>query len=347
MRKANIDDVANLAGVSNKTVSRVVNNEPNVRETTRLKVEKAVRKLNYQPSPSARSLAGKRSHLIGLLYDDPGLYENPSSSYIVNIQQGALRVCKSRNYDLVVHPCDYQGKNLNAEIKSLISISRVDGLILTPPLSDLSSLLTAIKKTDTPLVRISPGDAKDARFAVTTNDRQICASMTEYLAGLGHSRIAFVRGNRDHKALESRFLGYQDGLSIAGLPFRKGLVCEGDNSFGSGEECARNLLTGKKPPTAIFACNDDMATGVLRTAHKLGVNVPGDLSVAGFDDIPLAQQIFPSLTTIRQPVRSMAELAAEILMDRILSRQPTDVRSVDAELRVRESTGPAPHAATQ
>ena len=341
MHKATIDDVAALAGVSIKTVSRVINNEPNVRESTRQRVQNAVRKLKYRPNPSARSLAGKRSHLIGLLYDDPDLYENPSSNYIVDIQQGALRVCKTEHYDLLIHPCNYKDKNLVAEIKSLVSHSRLDGVILSPPLSDKRSIISALKKTGTPLVRISPANDVDSQSSVGTNDREICATMTEYLATLGHRRIAFITGNKDHKALENRFLGYQDGLKNAGLKLLQGLVREGDNSFGSGQECARSLLKSKNPPTAIFACNDDMATGVLRVAGLMGVKIPSELSVAGFDDIPVARQIYPALTTIRQPVRQMAESAVEILMERVRSRPATDgPHSIDAELRIRESTGP-------
>jgi len=348
MRKATIDDVAALAGVSIKTVSRVINKEPNVRESTEKLVRKAVKKLNYRPNPSARSLAGKRSFLIGLLYDDPSLYENPSANYIVNVQQGALRVCQSENHDLLIYPCNYKNRNLNSEIRSLISHSRLDGVILTPPLSDNKSLIAAIKKTGTPVVNIAPGETTDPLPAITTNDREICAKMTEYLASLGHKRIAFITGNRDHKALEKRYLGYQDGLKNSGLKFMPRLVKEGDNSFGSGEACARELLQQRTPPTAIFACNDDMATGVIRVAHQMGIHIPNELSVAGFDDIPLAQQIYPSLTTIRQPVRTMAEKALGILMDQLRSKSVKDKPQTSAEelkivaeLKIRESTGPA------
>lgn len=342
MQKATIDDVAAMAGVSIKTVSRVVNNEPNVRESTRQTVQKAVRKLKYRPDPSARSLAGKRSYLIGLLYDDPSLYENPSSNYIVNVQQGALRVCKTENYGLVIHPCNYQDKGLNGEIRSLISHSKIDGMILTPPLTDQKSLLAAITKAGIPTVLISPGNGAESRASVVTNDRVICSEMTEYLASLGHTKIAFITGNPDHTALENRFRGYQDGLKKAGLTYRKGLVVEGDNSFAAGEECGKKLLQRKDPPTAIFCCNDDMATGVLRVAHRMGIKIPDELSVAGFDDIPLAQQIYPALTTIRQPVRKMAEAAAELITAKLRSQLLEDKPIVvDAELKIRESTGPA------
>ena len=346
MNKATIDDVAGLAGVSIKTVSRVVNKEPNVREGTRARVLKAVSDLDYRPNPSARRLASKRSYLIGLLYDDPSLHDNPSSNYFVNLQQGALRICKSESYDLLIHPCNYKDKNLRREILSLISHSRIDGLVLAPPLSDMNSIVSAIQKTGTPLVRISPGYRIDARSSVFTNDREVCAAMTEYLASLGHTRIAFITGHPDHKALANRYLGYQDGLKNAGLKHLKGLVKDGDNSFASGEECAKKLLQSKSPPTAIFACNDDMATGVLRVAHQMGIKVPDELSVAGFDDIPLAQQIYPSLTTIRQPVRTMAETAVEILMADVRSRPAIEKpHTIAAVLKIRESTGPTPSKA--
>jgi LacI family transcriptional regulator len=342
MHKATIDDVAALAGVSMKTVSRVVNKEPNVRDSTRERVEKAILKLHYRPNPSARSLAGKRSYLIGLLYDDPSLYDNPSSNYIVNVQQGALRICKAENHDLLIYPCNYKDTKLNSEIMSLISHAELDGLILTPPLSDNKSLVAAIRKTGVPAVRIAPGDRTNPQLSVATNDREICAKMIEYLVSLGHKRIAFITGNPDHKALKSRYLGYQDGLAKCGLKIVPELVREGDNSFGSGEACARALLSLAKAPTAIFACNDDMAAGVIRVAHQMGIHIPDELSVAGYDDIPLARQIFPALTTIRQPVRTMAETALEILMDQMRATPALDKpHTIAAELRIRESTGPA------
>jgi LacI family transcriptional regulator len=343
LKIANIDDVALLASVSIKTVSRVVNKEPNVREETAKRVNKAIKELNYRPNPSARNLASNRSYLIALLYDDPSFYDNPSSNYIINLQQGALRVCKSENYDLLIRPCDYTDKNLDTEILSLISNSRIDGVILAPPLSDLTSLVNKIKQTGTPMVRISPNDKVDSSFSVVTNDQEACANMTEYLASLGHKRIAFITGHCDHKALKNRLKGYENGLKKSGIKYLKSLVKEGDNSFHSGELCAEKLLIGKNPPTAIFVANDDMATGVLYYAHKAGIKIPEELSVAGFDDIPLSQQIYPTLTTIRQPVCSMTERAVEILMDKVRSRPAKNrPNMIKTTIKLRDSTGPLP-----
>jgi LacI family transcriptional regulator len=343
MRKATIDDVAELAGVSIKTVSRVVNREPNVRESTRAKVETAITKLNYRPNLSARNLASHRSHLIGLVYDDPAKYELPSAGYIINMQQGALRACGSAFFELLIHPCNYRHKQVGAQLKSLIEEMRPAGIILAAPLSNMPKVVRAIEATGTPCVLISPGSHGANHLAVATNDRETSAEMTRYLASLGHRKIAFITGHPNHAAVANRFLGYQDGLQESGLPFSTRLVLAGDNSFGSGEACAERLLKRKQPPTAIFAANDDMAAGVIRVADRLGLEIPRQLSVAGFDDIALARQVYPALTTIRQPLVDMAERAATMLIRGKNGQASAGVTEiVPAALQIRESTGPAP-----
>lgn len=344
IRKATIDDVAELAGVSIKTVSRVTNREPNVRKSTREKVEDAIAKLNYRPNISARNLASNRSHFIVLVYEDPSAYANPSSGYIVRLQQGALRACRNVNYELLIHPCNYRSRDVGRELKALVHRSHPDGIILAAPLSNMTKIVHAIEETGAPCVRLSPGENDDTEFSVGTNDREMSAEMTRYLASLGHKRIAFITGNPNHKAVGNRFPGYQDGLQQSGLKFSESLVVAGDNSISSGEAGARKLLALKRSPTAIFAGNDDMAAGVIRVADQLGVDVPEQLSVAGCDDNSLASQIYPALTTIRQPLSTMAEHAAMALIssksDEGLTIQ--DMEIVPASLQIRESTGPAP-----
>jgi LacI family transcriptional regulator len=335
--------VAKVAGVSIKTVSRVVNNEPNVRDSTRERVEDAIAMLKYRPDQSARNLASHRTHLIGLVYDDPAAYELPSSGYIIRMQHGALKACRSALSELLIHPCDFRKKKVGVELKSLIEETRPAGIIVAAPLSNMPKIVRAIEATGTPFVRISPGKTNGKQLSVSTNDREVCAEMTRYLAGLGHKRIAFITGDPNHAAVANRFLGYQDGLDESGLEFSEQLVAAGDNSFGSGEACAEKLLKRKNRPTAIFAANDDMAAGVLRTANRLGIDVPGQLSVTGFDDITLARQVDPALTTIRQPLARMAERAAEMLIN---SNGGSEVAKgtevVPATIKIRESTGPAP-----
>jgi LacI family transcriptional regulator len=343
MAKATIHDVAKLAGVSMKTVSRVVNREPNVRESTQAKVEAAIAALNYRPNQSARNLASQRTHLIGLIYDDPSAYEIPSSGYVIRMQQGTLRACRKSEYELLIHPCNYRNKDLDTEIGALIEQARPSGIVLAAPLSNMPRIVRAIESTGTPFVRLSPGTPNGKQLSVATNDREISAEMTCYLASLGHEKIAFITGHPCHKAVANRFAGYKDGLEQSGLRFSDRLVTDGDNSFGSGEICAKKLLQRKQRPTAIFAANDDMAAAAIRVADRLGVDVPGELSIAGFDDIALARQVFPNLTTIRQPLSAMAERAATLLIEGMSRAANTDGNEiVPATLKIRESTGPAP-----
>ena len=343
MSKATIDDVAELAGVSIKTVSRVVNQEPNVRDSTRARVEEAIARLNYRPNLSARNLAKQRSYLIGLIYDDPSAYEIPSAGYVISMQLGALKACRTADYELLIHPCNYRSRNIGPELKALIEHARPVGIVLAAPLSNMPRIVDAIEATGTPLVRLSPGTPSVSQPTVVTNDREISAEMTRYLASLGHRRIAFIKGHTSHKAVGNRYIGYLDGLKQSGLRFSSDLVEQGDNSFDSGEAAGMRLLQRTQRPTAIFAANDDMAAGVIRAADLLAVSVPGEVSVAGCDDISLARQICPSLTTIRQPLAAMAERAALMLIGGAREGVAAQAREVvPATLQIRESTGPAP-----
>jgi LacI family transcriptional regulator len=343
MANATIDDVARLAGVSPKTVSRVVNREPNVRDSTRAKVDQAIAELKYRPNQFARNLASQRSHLIGLIYDDPSAYEVPSSGYVMRLQTGSLRACRAPNYELLIHPCRYVDKNVVAELEALLRQIQPTGIIVAAPLSNMPKIVNAIEASGTPLVRLSPGREDHAQFTVATNDREISAEMTRYLASLGHRKIAFIKGHPKHKAVGNRYLGYRDGLKECGVKYSPQFVAQGDNSVGSGESCAMRLLALENPPTAIFAANDDMAAGVMRVAAKRSIPVPGRLSVAGCDDISLARQIYPTLTTIRQPLEAMAEVAARMLIDNARPHSPQQVvEIVPGTIQFRESTGPAP-----
>lgn len=333
MEKATIADVAKLAGVSIKTVSRVTNNEPNVKEDTRTRVLEAVATLGYRPNPSARSLASRRSYLIGLLYD------NPSPSYLINIQNGSLRTCRDEGYDLVIYPCDYRSDTLPADMAAMIRQSRVDGVILTPPLCDLPPLLEMLEQLETPFVRISPADGLYTDCSIVTNDEDMAAQMTEHLIGIGHRRIGFIRGHPDHGAVCNRYEGYMRALTQASIASDEQLVVQGYNSVESGEACAQQLLSLAEPPTAIFAANDDMAAGTLRAAHARGLAVPKTLSVAGFDDSPMALQVWPALTTIRQPIKAMAERATTVLLRQLRGEDGEDLpRNIDCGMVLRAST---------
>jgi LacI family transcriptional regulator len=335
-QRATINDVAALAGVSIKTVSRVLNHEPRVRAATLGRVEAAIRTLNYRPNSSARMLAGKRCYLVGLIY-------NANSSYITSIQNGVLEACKDKHYDLLIHPCRYAEPGFLKELSDLITAPKVDGLLLTPPIADIADVQELMRRLETPNVVISHGSTTGPEWTVCTNDREVCAETVAHLAALGHRRIAFLRGHPDHKAVASRYDGFVDGMKTAGIDVSAALVVQGDNGFQSGVDGAKTLLRRKERPTAIFCANDHMAAGAMKVAHDIGLSIPGDLSVAGFDDIPLAKQIWPQLTTVRQPLHTMARLAGEILIQRLHGTPPAGRHQVVAsELVIRDSTGPAP-----
>lgn len=335
MSKATIDDVAALAGVSIKTVSRVVNKEPNVRQVTREKVLAAVAQLDYRPNASARSLAGNRSYVLGLLYG------TPSANYILDVQVGVLNLCRPQGYDLLIHPCVYRDENLVEDIVELVRQKRIDGVILTPPLTDHMEVLSELERLEVPFVRIAPTLNKELSPYVETNDQEAAYDMTGQLIAMGHRDIAFITGHPDHRAVAKRFDGYQAALKDRGISFRPELVENGLNSFASGELCARRLLGRQPRPTAIFAANDDMAAAVMMVAHQQGIRIPDELSVAGFDDTPVAYQLWPALTTVRQPVQQMARKAAELLLKRLKGKEvPLPVGVLSSSLILRDSTGP-------
>ena len=332
LARITIEDVAKHAGVSIKTVSRVLNKEVNVREQTRTKVQAAIDELKYQPDPVARRLAGSRSFLIGLLYDS-----SSAGGYITDVQGGVLKQCRAEHYELLIHPCDPLG-DIVPEIDGMIGQLRIDGIVLTPPLCDSPALLEALRKRNIPFVSIAPGEKSYASGEVHTNDREACAEMTSYLASLGHEKIGFVIGHPDHKAVGNRYLGYRDGLDRSGLEFNEKMVAQGYSSFESGVDCGILLLRQHNPPTAIFASNDEMAAGIVRVASQLGMKVPDDLSVVGFDDIALSRQLTPPLTTIRQPIREMAETATQLLLSILRGEQSSEAPMIPCLPQYRGST---------
>ena len=308
MKKATIDDVAHLAGVSIKTVSRVLNHEPKVRESTRKRVREAMATLKYSPNSSARRLAANRSYLLGLLYD------NRSGNYVTRLQDGVLAACREDHYDVLIYPCRHSDPLLLDEVTELISTGRVDGLLLTPPISDVKEVRQLVRKLNAPNVVMALAQQGESKWTVDTNDREACAEMVCYLAGLGHQRIAFVMGHPDHIAVGQRFEGFKDGMQECELEVQESYCVQGNNAFESGVTAARKLLSRKQPPTAIFFANDEMAAGMLKVSREMNISVPDDISVVGFDDVPMASQVYPTLTTIRQPTYEMAKLATELLI---------------------------------
>jgi LacI family transcriptional regulator len=308
MSRITIHDVSKAAGVSIKTVSRVLNSEPNVRSETRARVLKLVEELNYHPSLSARSLAGRSSNLIGLIY------QNPSANYVVDLQKGA----------------------------GLVLESHLDGVVLAPPLSDSTEVLAELQKHRIRFVRIAPTVDLDAYSCVFMNDVAAAREMTEYLIALGHERIGFINGPPGHPVTEQRYLGYTLALRSHGLDVDPQLVDRGEFTFDSGLAAARRLLSRATRPTAVFASNDDMAAGTIMAAHEMGLTIPSRLSVAGFDDSYVAQVIWPRLTTVHQPTYEMAHQAADMLFRSLGDEAPPRSMEIPYRMVCRESTGPRP-----
>lgn len=330
--RARIEDVAAAAGVSIKTVSRVMNREPNVRPETRDRVMQAAEALRYTPHVSARSLAGSRSFNIALVYN------NPSDNYIMGVISGVLDACACEQYHLMLSPAALEPESLLASVDELMARSRPDGLILTPPLTDAPELLDRLTGLGIPFARISPKQARDG-VSVAMDEPRAAEQMVEHLVALGHRRIAHIVGHPAHGASGWRLEGYRSGLARAGIRFDPALVVQGAFSFESGVIAAKQLLDLDPLPTAIFAANDDMAAGVLYVAHERGLRLPQDLSVCGFDDTPIARQLFPSLTTIHQPTREMGRIVTQALLTYLRDPRPEAAYRVAHTLMVRQSTG--------
>ncbi|WP_282131084.1 LacI family DNA-binding transcriptional regulator [Pseudoalteromonas aliena] len=333
MKKVTINSVASHAGVSKKTVSRVLNNEPNVSAATREKVLAVFKELDYTPNPIARGLAQNRSFIIGCLYD------NPSKSYITRVQTGALAACRENNYNLLIHPCELRGDALINNIEQLLQTSRLDGIVLTPPFGDFAELVNLLKAKKIPYARVASAVLQDDSISVRSNDEQGAFEITEHLISLGHKSIAFIKGHPDHSATQQRFEGYRRSLANHKIEFDERLVEEGNFSYHSGVNSARSILDLSPRPTAVFASNDYMAAAVLKLATQRNLTVPNDISIAGFDDAPIARHIWPGLTTIAQPVEEMTKLAVSELISHISQpqEQPCQV-TLESRLIAREST---------
>lgn len=331
---ATIRDIASKAGVSVKTVSRIINNEPMVGDETRARVQAVMQDLEYVPNILAQRLARGRPMVIGLLF------HNATWSYLSDVLEGSLDVARERGYGIMTRLVDVSKPADREELLRMVAQQRVEGYLFTPPCDNALELLNALQKRNIPFVRLTPHDRQLPLPHVSASDYQGARAMTEHLISLGHQWIGFVMGNPDHQASHDRLAGFRDTLQAHNIHFDPSLVRRGDWSFKSGIASGRELLETSPWPTAIFASNDDMAAGVLSVAHRMGIQVPEDLSVAGFDDVPLAEQVWPPLTTVRQPIHPIARLATNLLIDLLEGKTlPILHHELPTELVLRESTG--------
>ncbi|MEP2653218.1 MAG: LacI family DNA-binding transcriptional regulator [Paraglaciecola sp.] len=338
MRAATIIDVAKHAGVSKKTVSRVINNEANVRKETKEKVQASIAALDFKRNPLGMALAKNRSFFIALLSD------NPSPGYLMNLQKGILQSCTEQHMGLFLYDCSYRSKGLVPEIEDLVENTLVDGLILAPPICDKIELLEMLDARNIKYIRIGPKDLERGE-SIGFNGMKSSYDMTNYLLKLNHRDIGFITGHPDQESARRSEKGFRQAFKDAGLEVDESLVVQGYYTYQSGINAANTLLNKEKRPTAIFAANDEMAVGVLYEAQSHNLRIPNDLSICGIDDISITTKVWPNITTMRHPLLSIGYQAASLLIDRLKDKNstipakgPNDATIIDGELVIRDST---------
>ena len=333
--KSTLSDVAKLAKVSIKTASRVVRQEPNVSPKTKAAVQDAITTLKYRPSVAPRAAVGSKSYVLALIFD------NPNTGYIVELLRGALDQARKDGYHLIVEPVNLASPNVAEDITNLLVQSNLDGMILPPPLCDDPSILQALESSGKPFARISPSISKHLGLRVEISDYDAAKQMTVKLIQLGHTSIGFVTGRKGTATTRRRLDGFLSAMKDANLTVPDNFILEGNYEYRSGLDAGESLLQQAQRPTAIFASNDEMAAGIIAAAHKAGIAVPDDLSIAGFDDSVIATVVWPQLTTVRQPIKEMAAAAVNMVTTECRGQaeeNQSTARKLPVKLIMREST---------
>lgn len=307
-RQVTIVDIARETGVSYSTVSRVLSGFEFVKEDTRQRVLEAAQRLGYVANIGARSLAGGKSHVIGLLV--PGL----DNGYIGEVARGIDEELARVNYDLMLYTTHRQRGKESTYVHSIAN-SLTDGLILVVPL--VTDYLQRLQEQRFPYVLVDQSDPTNQSNIVDATNWQGAYAATEYLINLGHSRIGLISGLMQIASARERLEGYKAALADHKIAFDPDLITEGDFWQPSGYEAALTLLDLKPPPTAIFASNDLSAFGAMDAIRERGLSIPEDISIVGFDDIPQASLVHPKLTTVRQPLDQMGRVAVQMLLDQV------------------------------
>ena len=335
-RRVTLRDVAREAGVSIKTVSRVVNKEPQVNETTAARVEGVVEKLGYRPNELARGLKGRRSRTIGLVIDDV------SNPFMATCAQAIEAVAREHGHALIL--CDSHADIREEEAYvGLLTRRQVDGLLLVPARGH-DAHLKAEQEVGLPVVAFDRPAEGIRADTVLVKNRTGAREATEHLIWHGHERIAFVGDVRHYYTARKRLEGYNEALETAHL---KPLPSLDAHSIEQGEQATKRLLEAFDPPTALFAANILTALGTLRATERLGMRIPEDVALIGFDDFELAPVLSPRFTLVHQPAAELGRRAAEMLFDRLDGQGHPEPRRLvlPTELVVRESCGCPPEPA--
>ncbi|MFP4344652.1 MAG: LacI family DNA-binding transcriptional regulator [Anaerolineales bacterium] len=347
-KRVTIQDVAAAVGVSRQTVSRVINSKGDVAEETRQRVLKVIDSLGYRPNLAARGLTNHRTHTMGLVIPytpDYFFYDPHLMAFMCGVDQVAIQ----RDYNLLLStapqdPSDPRGSQSELlAYERLVQAGYVDGVVVVELLSSRRGI-QLLEEYEIPWVALGYGVGTDPTRAVHADDRGGARQAMLYLLGLGHERIGIISHHgQSLTAIEERLDGCRQALADHRLEIDPELIVSGDLTLESGIEATEQLLSSAGPPTAIFALNDRMALGALQCLQSHGRRVPEEVSVVGFDDVPIARIYHPALTTVRQPSLEMGHQAARLLFDFIENQAVLSQPMIlPTELIVRASTGPAP-----
>lgn len=320
--KPTINDVARVAGVSKKTVSRVINNSPLLNSDTRAKVEAVIADLGFVPNSQARALALGRNFLIGLIHD------NPNAQTVMHVQAGILEAIRDTEFELIVRPIDRGSSTMLADVRNFLERQRLYGVLILPPVSENEMLAELCRELGCRYVRMGSVALDKPEHMVASNDAEVVIEAVNHLISLGHRRIGLILGPHGFRSARERRKGFEEALSAAGIKLPRSLIAEGNYTFETGLAAADRLLDLSPRPTAIFASNDEMAAGAYHAARKRGMDVPDDLSIIGFDDTTIASHIWPPMTTVHWPIISMArsaalKLLADFFGDNLAAEEPS------------------------
>ena len=332
MKNLTIQDIAEKAGVSIKTVSRVFNNAPNVRQQKRDLVLGVARELGYRPNISARQLASKRSFVLIHFYD------NPNMDYLSGIYDGMRAACSEKGYYAVAERLSLHNRSYKDSLLDYLTRTPVDGVILSPPISDDKAVIREIEKRNIPCSLISPGIKKRHCINVFIDEKTAGRKMTEFLIARGHTKLAFISGLDTHTASSQREAGFWSAIEAHGLKRKDMVRIGGDFSMQSGFTAFEKLAKSKTRVTGVFAGNDEMAIGAIIAALRAGMKVPEDISFVGFDDSAFARSMWPPITSLAQPIGEMAGLSAKKLIDWIDTKERAENDfEFPTEIMVRDS----------
>ena len=334
-KKLTINDVARVAGVSKKTVSRAINREATLNAHTLQHIDDVIARLGYVPNPQARALARGHSSLIGLLH-------SKADVEIVSIfQKGVLNAIDGTEFALCVKPLDAASPTLASEVRAFIQQQRLFGVIIVPPISEDVGLSNICAELECRYIRIGAALEGSPDRLVLSNDRLAVGRAIDHLIARGHRQIGLVEGPAGLHSSQQRKSGFVDAMKRHEINWAANLAIAGDYSFASGLRAGDALLDLAEAPTAIFACNDEMAAGVLQAALRRDVTVPDRLSIIGFDDSAIASHVWPPLTTIHRPIDLMGRAAAMRLIAQ--NGDGDQAKCFDLELIVRGTVGTIGH----